>query len=127
FNHVILSINSNSTITTVVDSSAAGFAGEGSAPLQASFRSPYGIAFDDAGELLIADSNNHRLRLVDSTGKVILTLAGTGEAGFAGDGGLSTLAKLNAPIGITYFNGAVYFCDSQNNRVRRIDARTLKI
>ena len=126
-NQVIRRIDSKGAITTVVGNGNADFAGDGLAPRQASFRSPYGIAFDDAGELLIADSNNHRLRLVDSAGKVIFTLAGTGEAGFAGDGGRSTQAKLNTPIGITYFNGAVYFCDSKNNRVRRIDASTLTI
>jgi len=88
---------------------------------------PRGIAFDGAGELLIADTLNHRLRYVNVTDDKITTFAGTGTAGFSGDGGPSTMAQMNRPVGIKVFNGFAYFCDSLNHRVRKINLADLTI
>ncbi len=66
---------------------------DGGAAVAAWIRSPYGVAADGAGNLFIADTGNHRIRKVDPAG-VIATVAGTGEAGFGGDGGAATEAQL---------------------------------
>ena len=58
---------------------------------------PYGVTVDSAGNLYIADTNNHRIRKVDTSG-VITTVAGTGAYGYSGDGGAATAAQLNNPI-----------------------------
>jgi uncharacterized protein (TIGR03437 family) len=92
------------------------------------FDSPAGIAFDGAGNLIIADMGNSRIRVVNAAVTSILTIAGTsGVQGFSGDGGLSSAALVNKPTGLVFFNNAVYFSDSGNNRVRRIDGNDFKI
>src|SRR5258708_16590172 len=88
---------------------------------------PRGIAVDGIGELLSADTLNHRLRYGNVTDDKITTFAGTGTAGFSGDGGRSDLAQMNRPIGIKVFNGFAYFCDSLNHRVRKINLADLTI
>ena len=70
--------------------------------------------------MYIADYDNHRIRRVDPGG-VIATIAGTGVAGFGGDGGPATAARLNYPIGVAVDAvGNVYVADRANHRVRRI-------
>src|SRR5919206_443626 len=77
-----------------------------------------------AGNLYIVDTGNHRVRKVDTDGR-ISTVAGTGTAGFSGDGGPATRARLNAPHGIASdAAGNLYVADPQNQRIRRIDAST---
>ena len=115
-NSAIRKIDRNGTISTYVSSGTSGI-----------FDLPYGIAFDGAGYLIIADSSHNRIRVVDPAVTTITTIAGTGDAGFFGEGVKGTLAMLNKPVGLVYFNGAVYFCDSKNNRVRRIAASDLTI
>ena len=75
---------------------------------------------DDSGDIFIADTGNHRIRLVTPDG-VIHSIAGTGAAGFAGDGGPATAALLNGPQGL-FLDGAgdLYFADTGNNRIRRL-------
>jgi uncharacterized protein (TIGR03437 family) len=77
------------------------------------------VAVDASGNLYIADSGNNRIRRVDSSG-IITTVAGTGTAGFSGDGGTATAATLSAPRAVaTDASGAVYVADLDNHRVRR--------
>lgn len=79
-----------------------------------------GIAADSAGNLYVADAANHRVRKVSRT-SVITTLAGTGVAGFSGDGGPSAAAQLNAPYGLASDGqGNIYIADLGNARIRRI-------
>jgi serine/threonine protein kinase, bacterial len=89
---------------------------------------PYGQAADPAGRLvydregnlLFADSENNRIRKVDRAG-IITTLAGTGIAGYAGDGGPANLAKISRPIDIEVAeDNTVYFTDVDNNCIRKI-------
>ena len=76
---------------------------------------------DGTGKLFIADTNNHRIRVVDPSG-VITTLAGDGNAGFSGDGGPATGARLNFPTGVFVDgSGNLFFADRENHRVRRVD------
>ena len=108
-------------IETLAGTGAVSYGGDGGPASQASFRFPRGVAADTAGNIYIADSSDHRIRLIDSNG-MIKTLAGTGESGYGGDGGPATLAHLNHPEGVAADGaGNVYFADSANHRVRKID------
>jgi uncharacterized protein (TIGR03437 family) len=79
-----------------------------------------GVAADRFGNLYLSDTSNHRVRKVDTAG-LIHTIAGTGVAGWNGDGGLATGAQLNLPYGVAVdAAGNVYVADLGNNRVRRI-------
>jgi cysteine-rich repeat protein len=100
----------------------SGFSGDGGPATRATLRSPYGVAVDALGRVLIADTENHRVRRIDDAG-VITTIAGTGVAGFSGDGDLASRATLNEPYGVFVdVDGNVLIADTQNNRIRRIGA-----
>jgi hypothetical protein len=110
-------------ITTVAgDGSVSATLGDGGPATSASLNQPYGVAFDPAGDLYIADAGNNRIRRVDATTLVITTAAGNGTAGFAGDSGDPTQAELYFPSSITFDPaGNLYIADTQNNRIRKID------
>jgi len=98
----------------------ASFAGEGTSAENARFNTPSGIAFDQAGNLYIADTGNHRVRKIAPDG-VITTFAGTGEVGLRLIEGPAVEADLNQPRGVAVdTQGNVYFTDSGNHRVCRI-------
>ena len=79
------------------------------------------IAYDRIGNLLIADTHNHRIRRVAPDG-TITTIAGTGEPSYAGDGGAATAAALNRPIDIECAeDGTMYVADMGNSCIRKID------
>jgi uncharacterized protein (TIGR03437 family) len=106
------------TIVTVAGNGTAGFSGDGGQAINASLNTPPGVAADAAGTFYIIDSLNNRIRKVTSDG-TITTVAGTGVAGFGGDGGAATGALLNQPgRGAFDQNGNLYFADQ--NRVRKI-------
>jgi hypothetical protein len=110
--------------------SAWGFAGDGGPATAATLASPRGLGFDSAGNLLIADTNNHRVRRVDRSTGTIDTVAGSGPAypnpgAFGGDGGPATAARLWYPVGLaTDTAGNVFIADVSNVRIRRVDAAT---
>ncbi|MBM4438630.1 MAG: hypothetical protein FJ029_15715, partial [Actinobacteria bacterium] len=98
----------------------AGFEGDGGSRLSAVFNSPRGIAVDGGGQVLVADTGNHRVRQIGLDGGV-RTIAGTGAPGFAGDGAIATQAQLNRPAALVVDSaGAVYVADAGNFRIRRI-------
>ena len=98
-----------------------GFAGDGGPASAAQFRTPWGLAFDAAGNLYIADVFNNRIRKIAPDG-VISTVAGTGTAGFSGDGGPAISARLSGPGGVAVdAAGNLYIADSFNHRIRRVD------
>ena len=79
-----------------------------------------GVAADRFGNLYLSDTDNHRVRKVNAAG-TISTVAGTGAAGFSGDGGPASEARLNLPYGLAVDSaGNVYMADLGNNRVRRV-------
>jgi uncharacterized protein (TIGR03437 family) len=81
---------------------------------------PRGVAVDGSGNLFIADTGNHRIRMVTPDG-TIHTIAGTGGAGFEGDGEAAVSAQLNSPAGLAVDgSGDIYIADSGNHRVRRL-------
>ncbi|MFX3634577.1 MAG: S-layer homology domain-containing protein [Candidatus Pristimantibacillus sp.] len=108
-------------IETVAGVGTPGYSGNSGSALHAKLRQPTSIAIDSVGNLYFADSANHVIRKVDSAGN-ISTIVGTGIAGFSGDGGLATTAKLNIPRGIAFDkNGNLYIADSENHRIRKVD------
>ena len=119
-NSRIRKVDSIGTITTIAG--GGGFGEDGGPATQARLNLPNGVAVDSAGNLYIADTNNDRIRKVDSAG-TITTIAGTGEQGFGGDGGPATQARLNYPYGVAVDGaGNLYIADRYNNRIRRVDS-----
>ena len=107
-------------ITTIAGNGASGYSGDGGPATSAQINNAVGLAVDGEGNRYIADQNNHRIRKIDRNG-VITTLAGTGVAGFSGDGGPAAQAQINGPTGVcTDTAGNVYIDDLNNRRIRRV-------
>ena len=99
----------------------AGFSGDGGPVSEARFAIPQSFAIADDGRIFVADSGNHRIRVISTSGEVS-TFAGTGEPGYSGDGGEAGEARLSGPKAIEVdARGNVFFFDSGNFRIRRID------
>ena len=108
-------------ITTVAGNGYCGYTGDGLAT-QNELSSPNGLWSDVNGNLFIADTNNQRIRWVDLSGNMT-TIAGTGTAGYTGDGGVATGAELYYPSGVTQDpTGDIVVADQYNFRVRKINA-----
>ncbi len=83
---------------------------------------PRDVAVDAAGNLYIADTENNRIRRVDASG-TITTIAGTGEQGFSRDNVPAVATQLDDPTGVAVDDaGNLYIADTENNRIRRVDA-----
>jgi sugar lactone lactonase YvrE len=124
-NHVVRKLSSGGIITTVAGNGVQGFSGDNGPATAAELDSPAGLALDAAGDLYIADSHNHRVREVAAATGGIATIAGTGVAGFSGDGGMATAARLDLPTALALdAAGNLYVADTNNHRVRRIAATT---
>jgi uncharacterized protein (TIGR03437 family) len=105
------------TIQTVA---GANNAGDGGSALSAALSQPEGVAIDTAGNVYVADAAANRVRIVAPDG-TIQTFAGTGVAGFAGDGGPAAAAQLNQPYGLAFdTDGNLYIADLGNGRVRKV-------
>ncbi len=108
-------------ISTVAGTGAAAYGGDGGSPTLATLNQPAGIAFDGLGNLYIADQANNVLRFINQTTGTISTLAGSGTAGYSGDGGPATAALLNGDKGVTVSqNGTVFITDQANNAIRTV-------
>ena len=109
-----------SIIIPVAGTGKAGFSGDGGPASQAQLNQPEGVAVDTSGNLYIADTDNNRIRKISPNG-IITTVAGTGKAGFSGDGGPASQAQLNQPGGVAVdASGNLYIADTRNNRIRKI-------
>ncbi len=119
----VLDLTTN-TVRTVAGTGPRGATGDGGPAILARLNGPRMIAVDTLGNLYICDSFNHRIRRVGIDG-IITTVAGTGVAGFSGDGGPATLALLSEPRGLTLGDDAtLYIADTVNARIRRVDLTT---
>src|SRR5436190_1922681 len=108
-------------ISTAAGTGSGGYSGDGGAATAAQLNAPFGIAVDSAGNFYIAEWINHRVRKVDTSGR-ITTVAGIGVGGYGGDGGPATEAALNSPEGVAVdAAGNIYIADSFNNRIRKVD------
>ena len=115
---------SNGVITTFAGSATFGFGGDNGPATSARIFGPQAVAVDAAGNLYIADSINNRIRKV--TNGVITTVAGNGTAGYTGDNGPATSAKMYQPAGLAVDSaGNLYFADSGNDVVRRVSNGTI--
>jgi hypothetical protein len=108
-------------ITTYVGTGTAGYSGDGGLATLARLDRPQGIYLASNGDLYIADANNHVIRKVAGLTGLITTIAGTGTAGFSGDGGAATAARLNAPEAV-HLNptGELLIADTANDRIRKV-------
>ena len=114
-------VDANGIISTVAgNGSASGYSGDGVPATQTKLNRPRAIAVAADGTFYIADQNNHRVRRVDTDG-TISTVAGTGVAGFSGDGGQATGAMLNGPYALALDGtGNLYISDYGNARIRKV-------
>jgi uncharacterized protein (TIGR03437 family) len=120
-NHRVVRITPFGTLVTFAGNGSPGWAGDNGRATLGQLNAPAAIAFDARGNLYIADTFNHLVRKVSTSG-IITTIAGTGAAGFAGDGGPATSANLNYPSGVAVdAAGVVYIADTWNHRIRIID------
>lgn len=111
-------------LTTVAGNGAKAYAGDGGPALEASFSAPHEIRFDAAGHLFVVERDAHVVRRVDARTRIVSTVAGTGEAGFSGDGGPAARAQLRQPHSIAFdARGNLLVCDIGNGRVRAVDMR----
>ena len=121
-NNVIRKVASAGTVTTFAGIGLPGSAGDGAAANLAFLYYPSGLALDAAGNLFIADTNNNKIRKVDTTGK-ISTVAGNGIDGSTGDGGTAINAHLSHPIGVAVdAAGNLFIADTFNNKIRKVSA-----
>ena len=123
YNGRIRKVGSDSGIvSTVAGGGEYGFLGDGGPATIAGVDSPFDVAADPEGNVFIVDTLIHRIRRVDRVTGIITTVAGTGEAGFSGDGGPATAAMLNNPDGVEVDRvGNVLIADAENHRIRRVD------
>jgi hypothetical protein len=122
YNQRIRKVNTAGIITTLAGNGSTGYSGDGGPANETSLTYPFGVAVDAAGDVLIGDSYNNRIRWVDGQG-IIYTVAGNGDNGFFGDGGLGTSAWLAAPGGVGVDpSGNIYIADTDNSRIREVNA-----
>ncbi|GDX83399.1 hypothetical protein LBMAG42_52100 [Deltaproteobacteria bacterium] len=130
--HKIRRENMETGLVYVSAGAGSGFTGDGGDASLATFNQPKGAVYDEAsGSTYIVDMRNERIRAIDGD-NVINTVAGTGNKGFAGDGGDALLADFNFPKStnprpggaIAMAGGMLYIADTENNRIRTVDLTT---
>jgi len=116
----IREVKTDGRIATFAGTGTAGYGGDGGSAAQAQLYAPQGLAVDSVGKVYIADTLNNRIRRVDTDG-TITTIAGTGEAGYSGDGKSGREAKLNLPTGLAVgFSDTIFIADTGNNVIRHL-------
>jgi hypothetical protein len=114
----------------IAGTGARSYSGDGGPAMSCELNLPVSVLYDQAGNLLVSDQANQRIRRIDPSG-LITTIAGSGRRGFAGDGGPAMEAEFALPVGqrghpaghiALAADGALYLADTENNRVRRIGA-----
>jgi sugar lactone lactonase YvrE len=120
-NSVIRRISTSGKITTIAGTGEEGYSGDGGKAINAMLLAPKAIAITSDGSLLVADSGNNRIRKIARETGIIETIAGTGEAGHAGDGGQAVNATLSNPQGLAIAsNGYIYVAESGSSVIRLI-------
>ena len=112
------------TISTFAGTGVAGFSGDGGPATAAQITDPYGVVRGPDGAIWFCEHAGHRIRRIAPDG-TISTIAGTGQKGYTGDGGLATQATFNLPHELRFDSaGNLYVADTGNNAVRRIEIKT---
>jgi streptogramin lyase len=124
-NHVIRKITPDGIISTVAGIGTRGYSGDGGPANKAQLNEPYELRFDKEGNLYFVERLNHLVRRIDAKSGLILTIAGNGKPGFAGDGAPAATAQFNQPHSLQFGpDGDLFICDIGNHRIRRIDMKT---
>ena len=126
-NHIVRRLDlQTQTVTTVAGTGRIqGYAGDGGPATAALMHEPHELRFDSAGNFYISDMLSQAVRRVDAKTKVMTSVAGTGQAGFSGDGGPAIKAQLDLPIAVALDGDTgLFICDIKNHRVRRVDLGT---
>ncbi|MEP7336415.1 MAG: hypothetical protein ABI977_01505, partial [Acidobacteriota bacterium] len=120
-NYRIRRVSADGKISTIVGTGVSGFTGDGGVATAARVAQPGGAIYDAAGNLYFVDRGNNRVRKVAAGTNIITTIAGSGTAGFNGDGLAALASRLNFPNSVALdAAGNVYIGDRENLRVRRI-------
>jgi sugar lactone lactonase YvrE len=122
-NHLVRRVDAETgVITTVAGLGRPRFFGDGGLAVDAGLNEPAALAVSNNGVLYIADQSNNRVRAVDLATGMIRTVAGTGKAGYNGDGGAATETCLAGPSGLALASdGTLFIADSFNGRIRALD------
>jgi sugar lactone lactonase YvrE len=112
-------------LTTIAGSGDRGHSGDGGPAIAAALNMPHELRFDRRGDLYVAERDSHVVRKIDRATGIITTVAGTGIAGFSGDGGPGAKAQLRQPHSIVFDrDGTLLICDIGNHRIRRLHLDT---
>ena len=122
----VLKLDTTGNLTTISGNGTKGYTGDGGPAKTATFNGIHNVAVTPEGDVYISDSWNHCIRKIDGKTGIITTLAGTGEAGFSGDGGPASKATFNfiMCVSLNPTNDRAYLADLRNRRIRMIDLKT---
>jgi len=125
YNNAIREVSGASgDITTIAGNGTYGDGGDGGLATSAELADPSGVALDNSGDLLIADTDNEAIRQLNLGTGIITLVAGTeseGNSGYSGDGGQATLAQLGSPSSLAVdSSGNIYIADTDNNVIREV-------
>ncbi len=122
-NHCVRRVDVDSgVITTIAGKGDQGYSGDGGPATGATFNQPYSLQVDSNGDVYVVDRLNYVIRKVDAATGIINTVAGTGEAGYGGDGGPGTMAQFREPNDCFLDgSGGLFIADIQDQRIRRLD------
>ena len=110
-------------INTMAGTGASGYTGDGASETLATMKRPKGFVMDPTGIIYFSDAGNNVVRKITAAG-IISTIAGTGTAGYCGDGGAAVAALLNGPAGLALNGTSLYIADSGNNVIREVNLTT---
>jgi hypothetical protein len=120
-NHAIRKISAAGVVSTFAGTGTSGYTGNGGLATSARLNVPEAVHLAPSGDVYIADTGNHVIRKVAVGSGLISTIAGTGVAGFSGDGGPATSARFDSPRGLAIApSGVFYVADKNNHRIRRV-------
>lgn len=112
-------------MTTIAGTGERGYRGDGGPAVAAALNMPHELRFDRRGNLYVAERDNHVIRKIDGNTGIVSTVAGTGVAGFSGDGGPAAHAQLRQPHSILFDrDDTLLICDIGNHRIRRVHVDT---
>jgi sugar lactone lactonase YvrE len=123
-NHIVRRLDlKTQTVSTIAGTGRKkGYAGDGGPATSALMNEPHELRFDTVGNLYISDMGSQAIRRLDAKTRNISTVAGTGQAGFGGDGGPANKAMLDLPIAVVLDSDkGLFICDIKNHRVRHVD------